>query len=190
MNPSGRNWILPCTVISSNVWKRIAVKKNTRHGKMNSSKKRSARTNTRLRKKANSIMLRNVTLAILLAWGSWSNARAADLKVLPTDMVLTGPRARQQLLALAVANGKVIGDLTDKAQFTSSNPAVATVNESGAVRAACDGEAIITASFDGKCVTAKVRVAKAKDASAPSFRNDVIPLLTKIGCNSGACHGA
>ncbi len=29
-----------------------------------------------------------------------------------------------------------------------------------------------------------------KDASAPSFRNDVIPLMTKIGCNSGACHGA
>ena len=24
----------------------------------------------------------------------------------------------------------------------------------------------------------------------PSFRNDVIPVLTKAGCNSGACHGA
>src|SRR5260370_29420401 len=24
----------------------------------------------------------------------------------------------------------------------------------------------------------------------PSFRNDVIPVLTKMGCNSGACHGA
>ena len=23
-----------------------------------------------------------------------------------------------------------------------------------------------------------------------SFRNDVIPVLTKVGCNSGACHGA
>src|SRR5207237_9445791 len=27
-------------------------------------------------------------------------------------------------------------------------------------------------------------------ADTPSFRNDVIPILTKIGCNSGACHGA
>ncbi|HTS62678.1 MAG TPA: DUF1553 domain-containing protein [Candidatus Acidoferrales bacterium] len=26
--------------------------------------------------------------------------------------------------------------------------------------------------------------------STPSFRNDVIPVLTKMGCNSGACHGA
>src|SRR5258708_30335420 len=24
----------------------------------------------------------------------------------------------------------------------------------------------------------------------PSFRNQVIPVLTKVGCNSGACHGA
>ena len=44
-------------------------------------------------------MLRNVTLAVLLTWGSWSNGWAADLKVLPADMVLTGPRASQQLLA-------------------------------------------------------------------------------------------
>src|SRR5881628_595134 len=27
-------------------------------------------------------------------------------------------------------------------------------------------------------------------ADTPSFRNHVIPLMTKIGCNSGACHGA
>ena len=36
-------------------------------------------------------------------------------------------------------------------------------------------------------------VAAPKPASspdAPSFRNQVIPILTKAGCNSGACHGA
>jgi hypothetical protein len=32
--------------------------------------------------------------------------------------------------------------------------------------------------------------APAARADTPSFRNDVIPILTKIGCNSGACHGA
>src|SRR3954470_3781648 len=30
----------------------------------------------------------------------------------------------------------------------------------------------------------------AADAPAPSFRNEVIPVLTRAGCNSGACHGA
>src|SRR5438067_1678499 len=105
-------------------------------------------------------MMRKLIIAVLLTWGSWNSAWAADPKILPADVVLTGPKASQQFLALSVANGKVIGDLTDKAQFTSSNPAVATVDETGTVKAAGDGEAIITASLDGKDVTAKVRVAK------------------------------
>jgi len=33
-------------------------------------------------------------------------------------------------------------------------------------------------------------VAKTKEPVAWSFRNHIIPVLTKIGCNSGACHGA
>ena len=38
--------------------------------------------------------------------------------------------------------------------------------------------------------TVSVRV---KDSHAPftwSFRNHVIPVMTKMGCNQGACHGA
>lgn len=34
------------------------------------------------------------------------------------------------------------------------------------------------------------RQGKAGEPPMPSFRNHVIPLLTKVGCNSGACHGA
>src|SRR5215211_6183696 len=30
----------------------------------------------------------------------------------------------------------------------------------------------------------------AAEPAAPSFRNQVIPILTRAGCNSGACHGA
>jgi Protein of unknown function (DUF1553)/Protein of unknown function (DUF1549) len=30
----------------------------------------------------------------------------------------------------------------------------------------------------------------ADSQAAPSFRNQIIPMMTKIGCNSGACHGA
>jgi hypothetical protein len=87
-------------------------------------------------------------------------------------------------------NGKAVGELTAGVEFSSSNPAVASVDESGIVKAVGDGQALITALVDGKTVNAKVKVTKTKESSAPSFRNDIIPLLTKIGCNSGACHGA
>src|SRR5262245_11088346 len=32
--------------------------------------------------------------------------------------------------------------------------------------------------------------ASAACADEPNFRNHIIPILTKAGCNSGACHGA
>src|SRR6202049_2063590 len=32
--------------------------------------------------------------------------------------------------------------------------------------------------------------ASAARADEPSFRNHIVPILTKSGCNSGACHGA
>src|SRR5262249_41173397 len=74
----------------------------------------------------------------------------------------------------------------------SSNPAVATVDAAGIVRAVGDGEAVITATQGArpKTATARVRVEKTKEPFTWSFRNHVIPVLTRIGCNSGACHGA
>ena len=38
--------------------------------------------------------------------------------------------------------------------------------------------------------TAKVKVSRTKEPREPNFRNEIIPILTRAGCNSGACHGA
>ncbi len=43
----------------------------------------------------------------------------------------------------------------------------------------------------GLCLCAVVGLAPAGGAAnAPSFRNQVLPVLTKAGCNGGSCHGA
>jgi hypothetical protein len=115
---------------------------------------------------------------------------AADLKILPTDVTLTGPHASQRLLVVAENDGQIIGEQTPQAKFSSSHPNVAAVDSAGMVRAAGDGEAIITAVVDGKQTTVTVTVRKTKEPSSWSFRNHVIPMMTRAGCNSGACHGA
>jgi Protein of unknown function (DUF1553)/Protein of unknown function (DUF1549) len=117
-------------------------------------------------------------------------AHAAELKLLPREITLSGPRSNHRLIVLAEENGTFVGDRTPQATFSSSNPAVAKVDAHGIVQAAGDGEAVITARHDGKMATAKVKVTGARGESVPSFRNDVIPVLTRVGCNSGACHGA
>jgi hypothetical protein len=99
-------------------------------------------------------MTRNLTLALFFACGVWNNSRAADLHMLPTEIVLTGPRASQRLLVVSVVDGRVVSDLTDQVQFISSNPAVAAVNEAGTVRAVGDGDAQITANLGSQRITA------------------------------------
>jgi hypothetical protein len=128
-----------------------------------------------------------LALALILAAG-FANAAAGEVQLLPRDISLTGPGARQQLLVIRNVGG-FLTDRTDRAAFESSNPAVARI-EGSRVIAVNDGEATLTARVGDEQSTAKVVVAKAKAETAPSFRNDVIPILTRMGCNSGGCHGA
>jgi hypothetical protein len=119
-----------------------------------------------------------------------SPAAALELRILPSEVTLTGPEASQRLLVVAVEGDHVVGDCTPQAKFESSNPAVVTVDAAGVVRATCDGTGTVTARHDGKQATVKVKVEKVKEPFSWSFRNHVIPVMTKAGCNSGACHGA
>jgi hypothetical protein len=114
---------------------------------------------------------------------------AQQLAVLPPSVDLVGPEARQQLIAEATT-GDHQTDWTRTAEWSSSDPKVATVDKEGLVRPSGDGQARITAKANGVSATVTVRV---KDSKAPftwSFRNHVIPVMTKMGCNQGACHGA
>ncbi|HEX3150227.1 MAG TPA: DUF1549 and DUF1553 domain-containing protein [Gemmataceae bacterium] len=131
--------------------------------------------------------LRIVCSAILLAaLPTW----AAELKLYPADIQLTGSRAVQQLVLVEESQGTVFGERTSGARFSVADPKVAIVDANGLVRTVGDGESIVTASIEGNSATARIRVTKAKDPTPPSFRNDVEPILTRAGCNSGACHGA
>jgi hypothetical protein len=114
---------------------------------------------------------------------------AGELAILPASVTLSTPESRQQLIAEFTDTGYQ-QDLTAKAKWTSSNPAVAVVDESGVVTPKSDGEAVITAAANGSTATAKIRVTGTQTPFAWNFRNNVIPVMTKVGCNSGACHGA
>ncbi|MBY0524096.1 MAG: DUF1553 domain-containing protein [Gemmataceae bacterium] len=135
------------------------------------------------------MMKRPLLLLAVVAIFPGAIATAAELKVLPPDVVLTGPHATQRLIVVDEEAGKVVGERR-AAKFTSSNPAVVKVNEAGVLEVVGDGEATVTATDDGKHAAVKVKVAKTKEPFAWSYRNHVTPMLTKASCNSGACHGA
>lgn len=110
--------------------------------------------------------------------------------ILPGSAILDGAAASQRFIVELRDGSGYRGDATSRARFVSSNPKVATVDGSGIVRPAGDGQATITAILEGKKAFAGVRVRNTRKPFTWTFANHVQPVLTKTGCNSGACHGA
>ncbi len=113
-----------------------------------------------------------------------------ELSILPSSISLTGPRSSQRVVVEGVFEDGHQEDLTSATLLSSSNPQVAVVEKPAFVHPVGDGQATLQAAFEGHQASAKVEV---KNSSAPfvwSFRNHVLPVMTKMGCNSGACHGA
>jgi hypothetical protein len=115
---------------------------------------------------------------------------APELKVLPGSLALVGTRDAHGVRVVLVEQGTIVADRTSGAKLTSSNPKVVAVQGDGSLRGVGDGEATITATSQGQTATAKVTVTGAAQPHPWSFRNQVVPVLTRAGCNSGACHGA
>src|SRR5262245_21770437 len=121
-------------------------------------------------------------LALLLA----PALPAAELRLQPAAVTLTGPHATQRLLAIEVESDHVVADRSGKAAFAVADPKVARVDADGTVRPVADGQTTVRATLDGKTATAAVKVVRAKESAERGFRNHVLPVLTRLGCNSGA----
>src|SRR5437899_3014637 len=126
------------------------------------------------------------TFSFLFACGA---LLAANLSILPTTVELNGLEARHQLLAEASVDGHQ-EDWTRAAAWTSSDPKIASVDQTGLVTPVSDGSVTITAKAQGQSASATLRVKGARAPFTWNFRNHGIPVMTKLGCNSGPCHGA
>lgn len=119
-------------------------------------------------------------------------ARGAEgLRVSPAEVVLDRPEASQQLLVNHTSN--VNADLTRTVKYESANPDIVSVTASGRVLPRAEGRTQITirdASRAGdSIISVPVTVRDLVEPAPLSFYNDVIPILSKAGCNSGGCHG-
>ncbi len=118
-----------------------------------------------------------------------ANDSEPALAVSPTEITLRGPRDRVQLvLTASLAND--IRDVTREAVWQSTNEAVVRVDAQGGANAVGDGAADIVVRLGDHALAVPALVRGCSAASAVSFRNEIIPVLTKAGCNSGKCHGS
>ncbi len=109
--------------------------------------------------------------------------------MIPDEIRLTGPAARQQVLVEDVASGNPIGQVTNTPSYAVDHPEVVKV-EDGALHPLTNGTAMVTVTVNGHSAAAKVTVEAMEKPFEWSFRNHVQPVLAKTGCSAGACHGA
>ncbi|MBI3463866.1 MAG: Ig-like domain-containing protein, partial [Planctomycetes bacterium] len=130
-----------------------------------------------------------------------------SIAVVPEQPILHGPRVTQRLVVMGTFEGGGFKELSQQVQFSSSNPAIATVSPDGMVTPVADGCAEITATVgqvsnrpveaEGRQVgnlphisaRATVTVKNFADRSL-NFTNDLLPVISKAGCNITGCHGS
>ncbi|HAH46292.1 MAG TPA: S-layer protein, partial [Planctomycetaceae bacterium] len=131
-----------------------------------------------------------VFLSSSLVQKSISAAESSNRMVLlPEQIQLNSREARHGLLIQQMTNGEISGPVRDKVTLASSNPDVVIISDSILVPVG-NGTAVITARSGKQEAKSTVTVSGIEIPHAWSFRNDVQPILTKAGCNSGPCHGA
>jgi hypothetical protein len=129
--------------------------------------------------------------AIMLAVGAESRAGVEPVRIAvePTVVRLDGAGARQQIAVTGYFADGSVRDLTADSRFAVEPPSVAAVSDSGVVTAGQGGQAQLRVIAGGCSATVAVSVDLVDRVRAVSYRLDVVALLSKAGCNMGACHG-
>ena len=129
--------------------------------------------------------------ALLVALGLFSAAGRADdpptIVVRPESVHLDANSLRQQLI-VRTADGDAAPDLTRDASYISESPDVIAVDPTGIVRPLATVSGTVRVTANGQTRHVQVEVGDL-DPQPIDFDRDVQPILTRFGCNSGACHG-
>jgi hypothetical protein len=113
------------------------------------------------------------------------------LKVEAEDGKLTirGRDARQQLIVTGMYSSGQLRDHTHAVKFSVAPEGIVQIAEDGLVTPLTDGDATVKATFNGKETTVVVHVEGVAQQIPINFKNQIAPIFTKLGCNSGGCHG-
>ena len=103
---------------------------------------------------------------------------------------MIGQNARKQLIVTGVYSSGQRHDLTHDVTYAVDVPAVLNVDAEGLVVPTADGMATITAKVaSGQSASQIVSTSRCAEELPVNFENEIVPIFTKLGCNTGGCHG-
>jgi hypothetical protein len=113
----------------------------------------------------------------------------AELIVVPERLELTGLDPTHAVVVSLVDDEGRITDVSDRVVYGVENSETAVVDRRGTVSATGDGTTTLVVRLDGSSVRVPIVVNDFDKRFSPSFKQDILPILTRAGCNTGACHG-
>jgi hypothetical protein len=118
--------------------------------------------------------------------------KPADIQSLvahPTSVRLKGSDAATQLLITAKLAGTREQDLTGDVTYEVADTKIVRVTSSGRVMPIASGKTTIQATYGTRQVSIPVQTEAIEEALPINFGNQIVPVFTKLGCNTGGCHG-
>ncbi len=110
------------------------------------------------------------------------------LTVLPTIIHFTGPADYAQLVITATLGDGLTLDVTDQA-LIECDASMLRVDGS-LVQPVSGGKTELVVRAGNQVTTIPVTIYLPDAPFVPDFRRDVNPVLTRLGCNGGTCHGS
>ena len=111
-----------------------------------------------------------------------------SIRVEPQEIALSGKNRQQQITITGIRTDNSVVDLTHQSTITVLDEEVIQ-NDAGLLTGLTEGETIVAIKSGDHSQVVSVSVAEFSTYPAINFEVDIIPLLTKLGCNGGGCHG-
>ena len=112
-----------------------------------------------------------------------------QLDVYPSTISLNSGTDFQSIVAVLRREDGVTMDVTDQVRWSFENDKLAKL-DGHSVRPIANGTTSLVGRFRNATVKTELKVANAEIHPPVSFAKDVMPVLTRSGCNTGSCHGA
>ncbi|MBL8843673.1 MAG: DUF1553 domain-containing protein [Planctomycetes bacterium] len=118
-----------------------------------------------------------------------SRPAVAELSIHPPQLALRGAADVHGFVVQARLADGTTRDVTTLARATLRDPALAAL-DGATVAPLAAGATELQVEWEGAQAVAPIRVEAPEETRPVRFRLDVMPVLTKGGCNSGPCHGS
>ncbi|HUR46563.1 MAG TPA: DUF1549 domain-containing protein [Candidatus Saccharimonadales bacterium] len=118
-----------------------------------------------------------------------SGAKITAIEVQPPQVKLNSRNEYCQLIAMARLESGDTVDITRMAVFKFGKK-IAAISENGQVIPRSNGSDKLQVSLLGKTAVVPIQIAGVKETFEANFVKDVSPVMAKLGCNAGTCHGS